>query len=175
MEKKCLFSIVDNKNRDLTGAFFDVLIFLLCLLYLESPLVHSPACVFSLKKKKTDMSTKETLQCPLLVLQQQGDVFARQRWPAVTGSGECLVTVFKCEHEEPSSTITSVSWKAPESVPPTYTGQNSAEVFDRRSGYLTFSLAFLSFPSLPFFPLFLLRLRHCVATARSASRVLSRS
>lgn len=66
-----------------------------------------------------------------------------QCWPQVSRSVECIVTVFECEHEEPSSTITPVSWKARKaSHQPA--GQNSADVFDRTSRYLTFSLAFLS-------------------------------
>lgn len=72
---------------------------------------------------------------------------ATQCWPEVSRSVECIVTVFECEDEEPSSTITPVSWKARKaSHQPA--GPNSADVFDRTSRYLTFSLAFLSLFSL---------------------------
>lgn len=68
---------------------------------------------------------------------------ATQCWPQVSRSVECIVTVFECEYEEPSSTITPVSWKA-RKASHRPAGQNSADVFDRTSRYLTFSLAFLS-------------------------------
>lgn len=92
------------------------------------------------------LSLKTYLLCPLLCCGSRHTFTQEQaaQWsPQLTRSAGCIVTVFKCEYEELSSSITSVRWKAPKaSQQPA--GQSQAEVFDKSDRYLTFSLALFS-------------------------------
>lgn len=112
------------------------------------------------------LSLKTYLLCPLLCCGSRHTFTQEQaaQWsPQLTRSVGCIVTVFKCEYEELSSSITSVRWKAPKaSQQPA--GQSQAEVFDKSDRYLTFSLALFSLLPPLLSPSFTLALCHCFTT-----------